>query len=97
MENKLFKISKALYDNFTIKEIAYTRKTESFYWSINSNGKEERSALETGYNKCFETKQDAIEWMRGLLETNVKLNEEKLFNAKSKLNLFNHDHPTNQN
>ncbi len=92
MENKLFKISKALYDNFTIKEIEYTRKSDSFYWSINSMGKEERSALETSYNKCFETKQDAIDWMRGLLETNVKVAEEKLLNAKTKLTLFNNEY-----
>lgn len=92
MENKLFKISKELYSGFSIKEIKYTRKTKSFYWSINLNGKEQMSALETSYDKCFETKQDAIDWMRGLLETNVKVSEKKLINAKAKLTLFNNEY-----
>jgi len=86
---KIFKVAKDL-SNFKIQEIEYTRKTDSFYCEIKSyNGKEVRSSLETNYDKCFETKEDAIAYMKGRLERDIKIKESALENAKESLDRFN--------
>jgi len=81
----LFKVNKSLYNLMKIEEIEYIRKSESFYWKA----EKQRDALETTYSKCFETKQEAVDYIGSLVKSRLQTAEVNFDNAKSTLETYN--------
>jgi hypothetical protein len=84
MENILYKVSKNLY-NLEIQEITYIKKTDSFYWTSESR----RDALNTNYCKIFENKQDAINYIKYLIQSDIDRANSSLKYANDKMDKFN--------
>lgn len=65
-----------------IEEINYVRKTDFSYWSI---GYDYAQALDTKYHKSFDTKEEAMNYLKSLLDIklsslkySLQLHEEKI-------------------
>lgn len=77
MENKIYQV----YTNLSldIREVNYIRKTESTYWV---EGERYSHRLDTDYVKSFDTKEEAIDYLKNLLES-------KLMSIKSTFDYYN--------
>ena len=74
-----------LKDGSSIKEVGYTKKTDCFYYELNGN----RTQLDTTYSKCFETKQEAVDYLKSRINNSIQKAEENLNYAISHLDSLN--------
>lgn len=76
MEGTLYQVSKNLI-TLKIEEVKYIRKSDSFYWTYEKR----RDALNTSCRASFDSKEDALKYLEGLIES-------KIIQMRGKLNYY---------
>jgi len=65
-----------------IIEVEYIRKTDTYFWTSETN----REMLDTKYSKSFETKEDAIYYLKYLISQKISSMKLSLEYYENKLN-----------
>lgn len=65
-----------------IYEIEYIRKTDTYFWTSEKN----REMLNTKYSKSFETKEEAIYYLKYLIRSKIDTMKSSLEYYENKLN-----------
>lgn len=72
-----------------IKEVEAIKISDKTVWFINGyTNKEDRELRDTQYHKYFETKDEAVLWLKNKWEDIINSSEKKISNAKENLRLL---------
>ncbi|OQA90943.1 MAG: hypothetical protein BWY27_00710 [Bacteroidetes bacterium ADurb.Bin234] len=80
---KIYQVSRNLY-TLKVREINIIKKTDSFYWTSNSN----RCALNTNYHMSFETEFEAKRYIKSIIESNIERTKRTLNDYEKVLKEF---------
>lgn len=83
MENKIYQVRTNM--NLEILETSYVKKSLSFYWINETN----REALNTNWVKSFDTKEEAVRYLKYLLLRQISNTESVLRYYNEQLEKFN--------
>jgi len=83
MENKIYQVRTDM--NLEILETSYVKKSLSFYWINEIN----REALNTNWVKSFDTKEEAVRYLKYLLLRQISNTESVLSYYNEQLEKFN--------
>ena len=67
VSNKIYQVAKN--KNLDIREIEYIKKSEIYYWTSAKN----REALNTNWVASFNTKEEAVNHLKYLIEREIRL------------------------
>lgn len=83
MKKKIYQVSTNLV-SLIIQEIKCVKITEVSYWTDEKT----RYALDTDYHKSFDTKKDAVKYLKSLIERQIRMLEGSIEHYNKKLDEF---------
>jgi hypothetical protein len=83
VSNKIYQVAKN--KNLDIREIEYIKKSEIFYWTTPKN----REALNTNWVASFDTKEEAVNYLKYLIKKEISLAESTIKYYNEQLEIFN--------
>lgn len=73
-------------NSITINEVAYTKKTDSFFWVLNSKYRE---AINTNWVQSFDTKEEAVSYLESKIKNEIHRFKNTVEHYEKRLDEFN--------